>query len=39
MKKIYSRPVLAVLGSATEKTKGRREGDAYDYLPGWRYLH
>lgn len=39
MKKIYSRPTLVAHGSATELTMGRREGDAYDFLPGYRFLH
>jgi hypothetical protein len=36
MKKIYSRPTLADLGSAAEQTKGRNLGEEYDYLGGYR---
>lgn len=39
MKKIYSRPVLTVHGSATAQTQGRREADVNDYLGGWRFIH
>lgn len=39
MKKLYSRPVLAALGSATEQTQGKREADVNDYFGGYRYLH
>jgi hypothetical protein len=38
MKKIYRRPVLAVHGSATEQTQGRREADVNDYFGGWRFI-
>jgi hypothetical protein len=38
MKKIYHPPTLTVHGSATEQTQGRREGDYYDYLPGYRFI-
>lgn len=37
MKKIYSRPTLAVHGSAAEQTKGRNVGDWYDFLGGYRF--
>jgi hypothetical protein len=39
MKKTYNRPTLACHGAAVEQTKGRREGDYCDYLPGYRFLH
>lgn len=38
MKKTYSRPVLAVLGRATEQTQGRREADVNDYMGGYRFI-
>lgn len=37
MKKSYSRPVLAIHGSATEQTQGRRLGDISDQFGGYRW--
>jgi hypothetical protein len=37
MKKIYSRPVLAVHGSATEHTHGKRLGSINDQFGGLRW--
>lgn len=36
MKKIYTRPVLARHGGATERTKGRIWGWYWDYFDGYR---
>jgi hypothetical protein len=36
MKKTYSRPVLAVHGSATEKTQGLQLGINHDFTEDWR---
>ncbi|HYR10089.1 MAG TPA: hypothetical protein VEQ60_20115 [Longimicrobium sp.] len=36
MKKTYSRPVLAVHGSATEKTQGLVLGINHDFTEDWR---
>ena len=38
MKKIYSRPVLAVHGGATEQTQGRPYGDRYEGFDGYRFV-
>jgi hypothetical protein len=37
MKKIYSRPVLAVHGSATDQTRGKVLPDRYDGFGGFRW--
>jgi hypothetical protein len=37
MKKIYSRPVLAVHGSAAEQTRGKI-GERYDLNGGYRFI-
>ena len=36
MKKIYSRPVLAVHGSATDETQGLTLGMQHDFNYDWR---
>lgn len=36
MKKSYSRPTLAVHGSATEKTQGLVLGMQHDFTEDWR---
>lgn len=38
MKKIYSRPVLAIHGSATERTEGRPNGDWNDIFGGYFFF-